>query len=107
MDQRLVVAVDGWEADSAYPHGHYVRTLGRIGDKDTETVREGRSNLHRSACAGRGKGGPRQEEAGEKASNDGGVTGLCYVVMSKRPTASCATQSRHAAVVHMQCCRLG
>jgi hypothetical protein len=38
MSQRLVVAIDGWEADSMYPSGHYVRSLGPIGDKDTETV---------------------------------------------------------------------
>jgi exoribonuclease R len=38
MTQRLVVAIDGWEPDSAYPHGHYVRSLGEIGSKDTETV---------------------------------------------------------------------
>jgi len=32
-----VVAIDSWEADSAYPAGHYVRTLGPIGDRETET----------------------------------------------------------------------
>jgi len=37
LDKRIVVAIDGWEADSGYPSGHYVRTLGRIGDKETET----------------------------------------------------------------------
>lgn len=37
MDQRLVVCLDAWEADSRYPVGHYVRTLGPIGDKETET----------------------------------------------------------------------
>ncbi|KAG1657968.1 hypothetical protein FOA52_004739, partial [Chlamydomonas sp. UWO 241] len=37
MDKRLLVAIDGWDADSMYPHGHYVRTLGTIGDKATET----------------------------------------------------------------------
>lgn len=42
MDKRIVVALDGWEPDSSYPHGHYVRTLGTIGDKETETVRGGR-----------------------------------------------------------------
>ena len=40
MDKRLVVAIDTWECDSMYPSGHYVRTLGTIGDRDTETVRE-------------------------------------------------------------------
>lgn len=36
-DKRIVVAVDGWDPDSLYPTGHYVRTLGPIGDRDTET----------------------------------------------------------------------
>lgn len=36
-DKRIVVAIDGWEADSMYPSGHYVRTLGAIGDRETET----------------------------------------------------------------------
>jgi hypothetical protein len=48
MDKRLVVVVDSWEPDSSHPCGHYVRTLGVIGDKNTETVSviEGR----RGAC---------------------------------------------------------
>jgi exosome complex exonuclease DIS3/RRP44 len=33
MDKRIVVVVDGWDPDSTHPHGHYVRTLGAIGDK--------------------------------------------------------------------------
>ncbi|WPT12794.1 Exosome complex exonuclease RRP44-like protein A [Picochlorum sp. SENEW3] len=37
QDKRLVVAIDGWSADSAHPDGHYVRTLGTIGDKEVET----------------------------------------------------------------------
>ena len=37
MDKRIVVAIDRWEADSRYPTGHYVKTLGTIGDRDTET----------------------------------------------------------------------
>lgn len=36
-DKRLVVAIDGWDIDSSYPHGHYVRSLGTIGDRATET----------------------------------------------------------------------
>ncbi len=36
-DKRIVVAIDGWDIGSAYPHGHYVRTLGTIGDRTTET----------------------------------------------------------------------
>ena len=37
MDKRLVCTIDSWPADSQYPLGHYVRALGQIGDKDTET----------------------------------------------------------------------
>ena len=36
-NKRLVIAIDSWEADSIYPTGHYVRTLGNIGDRDVET----------------------------------------------------------------------
>lgn len=35
--QRILVAVDGWDRRSAYPHGHLVRQLGPTGDKATET----------------------------------------------------------------------
>ncbi|KAF1324731.1 Exosome complex exonuclease rrp44, partial [Globisporangium splendens] len=37
MDKRILVAIDSWPADSKFPIGHYVRTLGVIGDKETET----------------------------------------------------------------------
>eukprot|EP00891_Asterochloris_glomerata_P009424 jgi/Astpho2/9424/Aster-01685 len=37
MDKRLVCTIDSWPVDSQYPLGHYVRALGQIGDKDTET----------------------------------------------------------------------
>lgn len=51
MDKRIVVAIDAWDTDSMYPSGHYVRTLGVIGDKDTETVREwGGSGGERGRC---------------------------------------------------------
>lgn len=33
---RLLVAIDHWPADSAYPQGHYVRVLGAAGSKDVE-----------------------------------------------------------------------
>ena len=36
-DKRIVVAMDSWEPDSMYPSGHYTRTLGAIGDRETET----------------------------------------------------------------------
>eukprot|EP00884_Botryococcus_braunii_P014654 jgi/Botrbrau1/2318/Bobra.39_1s0007.1 len=37
VDKRIVVAIDSWEVDSAYPKGHYVKTLGDIGSKEAET----------------------------------------------------------------------
>jgi exosome complex exonuclease DIS3/RRP44 len=37
QDKRIVFSIDGWSADSLYPEGHYVKTLGDIGDKDVET----------------------------------------------------------------------
>lgn len=36
-NKRIVVAVDSWDVLSRYPSGHYVRTIGDIGDKETET----------------------------------------------------------------------
>jgi len=35
-NQRLVVAIDSWPRASRYPLGHYVKSLGNIGDKETE-----------------------------------------------------------------------
>ena len=35
--KRIIVAIDSWPRDSKYPLGHYVRTLGEVGDKATET----------------------------------------------------------------------
>lgn len=37
MDKRIAVVVDDWPPDSLYPTGHYIRTLGQIGDLATET----------------------------------------------------------------------
>lgn len=37
IDKRIVVAVDSWDRNSRYPSGHYVRTIGEIGDRDTES----------------------------------------------------------------------
>ncbi|KAL1817405.1 hypothetical protein DCAR_0521835 [Daucus carota subsp. sativus] len=37
MDKRIIVAVDSWDCSSRYPSGHYVRTIGQIGDRDTES----------------------------------------------------------------------
>ena len=36
-DKRILVAIDSWPIDSRNPIGHYVRTLGKIGDKGIET----------------------------------------------------------------------
>lgn len=36
VKQRIVVAIDSWPRNSRYPHGHFVRKLGNIGDKETE-----------------------------------------------------------------------
>ena len=37
LDQRIVVVIDDWPADSMYPEGHYVKSLGLIGSVDAET----------------------------------------------------------------------
>ncbi|ORX84255.1 RNB-domain-containing protein [Anaeromyces robustus] len=37
MGKRIVVAVDSWGRNSLYPFGHFVRDLGDIGDRNTET----------------------------------------------------------------------
>ncbi|EFC47681.1 predicted protein, partial [Naegleria gruberi] len=36
-NMRLIVRISDWEKKSKYPSGYYVRTLGPIGDLDTET----------------------------------------------------------------------
>jgi len=37
IGRRILVSIDSWPVDSRYPLGHYVRTLGRIGEKHVET----------------------------------------------------------------------
>lgn len=37
LDKRIIVAVDSWDCQSRYPFGHYVRIIGEIGDRDTES----------------------------------------------------------------------
>ncbi|KAF5909272.1 exosome complex exonuclease RRP44, partial [Clarias magur] len=37
VGQRIIVAIDGWPRNSRYPNGHFVRNLGGVGDKETET----------------------------------------------------------------------
>ncbi|XP_049849397.1 uncharacterized protein LOC126318621 [Schistocerca gregaria] len=36
LDKRIVVSIDGWSRYSLLPWGHYVRTLGPVGDKKVE-----------------------------------------------------------------------
>lgn len=35
-NQRIVVVIDCWPQSSRYPHGHFVRSLGPLGDIETE-----------------------------------------------------------------------
>ena len=35
-NQRIIVAIDCWPRTSRYPSGHFVRALGRLGDRATE-----------------------------------------------------------------------
>ncbi|KAI7810659.1 putative exosome complex exonuclease RRP44 [Triplophysa rosa] len=37
VGQKIMVAIDGWPKSSRYPNGHFVKSLGTAGDKDTET----------------------------------------------------------------------
>ncbi|OUM65449.1 hypothetical protein PIROE2DRAFT_7565, partial [Piromyces sp. E2] len=37
LGKRIVVAIDSWGRNSLYPFGHFVRDLGDIGDRNTET----------------------------------------------------------------------
>eukprot|EP00210_Caulerpa_lentillifera_P005441 g5203.t1 len=37
IGKRIVVAIDSWPADSRLPLGHYIKKLGEIGHKTTET----------------------------------------------------------------------
>ena len=36
-DKRILVCIDSWDAFSALPSGHFVRVVGKIGEKGTET----------------------------------------------------------------------
>ncbi|PIN02756.1 Exosomal 3'-5' exoribonuclease complex, subunit Rrp44/Dis3 [Handroanthus impetiginosus] len=36
LGKRIIAAVDSWDLLSRYPSGHYVRTIGEIGDKEAE-----------------------------------------------------------------------
>ena len=37
IGKRILVALDGWGINSMYPVGHYLKTIGEIGDRETET----------------------------------------------------------------------
>ncbi|KAL3677411.1 hypothetical protein R1sor_027359 [Riccia sorocarpa] len=37
MNKRIIVAVDTWDRTMRYPSGHYISTIGDIGDRDTES----------------------------------------------------------------------
>mmetsp|Transcript_14712 Transcript_14712/g.21010 ORF Transcript_14712/g.21010 Transcript_14712/m.21010 type:complete len:1218 (-) Transcript_14712:132-3785(-) len=37
LNKRILVSIDSWPANSPYPLGHYVKTIGEIGNKDVET----------------------------------------------------------------------
>ena len=37
IGQRLLVTIDSWPPYSEYPFGHYISTIGKIGDKSVET----------------------------------------------------------------------
>lgn len=36
VGKRVIVIIDGWDENSLLPYGHYVRTIGNIGDKEAE-----------------------------------------------------------------------
>ncbi|KAF8782291.1 Exosome complex exonuclease RRP44 like protein [Argiope bruennichi] len=36
LSQRIIVSIDSWPRDSRYPQGHFVQSLGDVGEKDTE-----------------------------------------------------------------------
>jgi exosome complex exonuclease DIS3/RRP44 len=37
IDKRILVAVDSWDRTFRFPSGHYIRTIGKIGDRATES----------------------------------------------------------------------
>ncbi|EGC33012.1 hypothetical protein DICPUDRAFT_155003 [Dictyostelium purpureum] len=37
LGRRIVVAIDQWDKNSKYPSGHFVKDLGPLGDKETES----------------------------------------------------------------------
>lgn len=37
-DKRIMVSIDGWDRFSTFPDGHFVKVMGEIGDRETETA---------------------------------------------------------------------
>lgn len=37
LGMRVIVAIDSWPQKSKYPHGHFVRIIGPVGDAEAET----------------------------------------------------------------------
>ena len=37
LSYRFVIHIDSWEPNSHYPNGHFVRSIGPIGNIETET----------------------------------------------------------------------
>lgn len=37
LGKRIMVSIDSWDKHSRYPSGHFVRVLGEVGDRTTET----------------------------------------------------------------------
>ena len=37
-DCRIIVRIDSWEIGSQYPNGHFVRSLGKQGELETEVA---------------------------------------------------------------------
>eukprot|EP00897_Mesotaenium_endlicherianum_P007577 jgi/Mesen1/6848/ME000351S05966 len=50
VSKRIIVAIDAWERTSPFPTGHYVKTLGDIGDRATESEVPGQGMLLLAMC---------------------------------------------------------
>lgn len=37
LGQRVIVMIDSWAKTSKFPNGHFVRSIGQVGDRLTET----------------------------------------------------------------------
>lgn len=36
-NDKFVIVIDNWSSTSSFPDGHYIKSLGKIGERDTET----------------------------------------------------------------------